>query len=266
MLARVPSAPASVRARLLPHGWFDLARQFLLFAAAYYGYSLVRGAVDSKAAAAFQHARELISVERTLHVFVEPSIQAWASGSHLLIVMASWVYLNAQTSVTLGALVFLYLFRNSSFYFVRNMFMVAMLIALVGYTVFPTAPPRLMPEWGFYDSLSDYTGIPSDNASLSAFFNQYAAVPSMHVGFAVMIGVVMARVVRRKIYGALWLAYPLLVTFATVATANHFLADAVLGALTAAAAAYAARWLARTRPHVWDFSTMTSTAEAGAAA
>ena len=66
---------------------------------------------------------------------------------------ADWTYLNAHYFVTLGALVFIYLRRNDSFYFVRNMFMVAMAIALVGYFLYPTAPPRLMPEWGFTDSI-----------------------------------------------------------------------------------------------------------------
>jgi hypothetical protein len=141
-----------------------------------------------------------------------------------------------------------------------------MVIALAGYSFFPTAPPRLLPEWGFFDSISDATGVHATNASVNAFFNQYAAVPSMHVGFAVMLGVTFARLVRRRVVQALWLAYPLLITFVTVVTANHFLADAVLGALTAAASAYAASWLARTRPHAWGFSPGPAAAEAGAPA
>ena len=80
--------------------------------------------------------------------FVEPSVQAWASTKPAIIDFASWVYLNAQTSVTLGALVFLYLFHNKSFYFVRNMFMVAMGIALVGYTVLPDRAAALLPRVG----------------------------------------------------------------------------------------------------------------------
>ena len=64
------------------------------------------------------------------------------------------MYLNSHFVVTIGALVYIYLRRNGSFYFVRNMFMIAMGIALVGYAVYPTAPPRLMPEWGFTDSVA----------------------------------------------------------------------------------------------------------------
>src|SRR5947199_2773264 len=242
----------SLQARLLPHGWFDLVRQVLLFFIAYNGYRLVRGMADDPGvtAAAFEHARNLIGVERSLHVFVEPTVQAWAAGTHFLTDVASWLYLNAQTSVTLGALAFLYLFHNRSFYFVRNMFMVAMGIALVGYLVYPTAPPRFMPEWGFIDSVSDVTGVHVSHASgtMTALFNPYAAVPSMHVAFALMIGWPLARLVRTPALRVVWLVYPFLMTFVIVVTANHFIVDALLGALTAGAAAFGAMWLARIPP------------------
>jgi hypothetical protein len=250
MLARV----RSLQARALPNGSLDVLRQIALFATAYYAYRLVRGAVDGRAAAAFQHGRELIGVERTLHVFVEPTVQAWASGSTVLIDAASWVYINAQVTITLSALVWLYLFRNKSFYFVRNMFVVAMGIALIGYIVFPAAPPRFFPEWGFADSVADFTGVSSNSVTVNALFNPYAAVPSMHAAFALMIGWPLATLVRPRPLKVFWAIYPFLMTFVIVATANHFLADAFLGALTAAASAFSARWLARARPAAWAFA------------
>jgi len=250
-----------LQARVLPQGWLDVLRQVLLFGAAYLAYRLVRGMVEGDATAAFQHARDLIQIERTMHFFWEPSVQAWASGSHFVMGVASWLYVNAQTSVTLAALVYLYLRHNRSFYFVRNMFMIAMFIALVAYTVFPTAPPRFMPEWGFIDSVSDFTGLHVSHASssLTSLFNPYAAVPSMHVAFAAMIGWPLARLVRWRVLRVLWLGYPFLMAFVIVATANHFIFDALLGALTAALSAYGARWLARARPDVWRFSATTPT-------
>jgi hypothetical protein len=256
MVARV----RLLQARVLPHGWLDALRQVSLFAAAYLAYRLVRGLAEGDANAAFAHARDLISIERTTHLFIEPSVQAWASGSHLVMVSASWLYVNAQTSITLSALLYLYLCHNRSFYFVRNMFMIAMAIALVGYLVFPTAPPRFMPEWGFIDSVSDLTGVhvSHTSATASALFNPYAAVPSMHVAFALMIGWPLAKLVRNRVVSVLWLLYPFLMTFVIVVTANHFIADAVLGALTAGASAYGARWLARARPAVWRFSAVAS--------
>ena len=246
-----------LQARVLPHGWGDVLRQFSLFLAAYFAYRLARGLVEGRATAAFQHARQLISIERTLHLFVEPSVQAWASGSHLVMVTASWTYVNAQGPVTIGALLYLYVRHNGNFYFVRNMFMIAMAIALVGYTVFPTAPPRFMPEWGFIDTVADLTpvNVSHTSASMSAFFNPYAAVPSMHVAFALMIAWPLARLVRRSPVRILWMLYPFVMTFVIVVTANHFIADALLGALTAGASAYGASWLARARPSVWRFST-----------
>jgi hypothetical protein len=253
MLARA----RSLQARLLPHGVGDVLWQVLLFAVAYYGYRAVRGVVDDPAGAAvaFQHARELIHLEQALNIFVEPSIQTWASTKPVVIDFASWMYINAQTSVTLGALAYLYLFHNSSFYFVRNMFMVAMAIALVGYLVFPTAPPRFMPEWGFFDAVADFTGVHHDSVVVDSLFNPYAAVPSMHVCFALMVGVPLARLSRHRVTRVAWSLYPLLVTFVIVATANHFLADAFLGALTAGLAAWAAAWLARARPSAWTFTS-----------
>lgn len=246
-----------LQARVLPHGWLDALRQVSLFAAAYVAYRIVRGLVEGDANAAFAHARDLISLERTLHLFVEPSIQAWASGSHILIVLASWLYVNAQGTVTIAALLYLYMRHNSSFYFVRNMFMVAMAIALVVYVAFPTAPPRFMPEWGFTDTVTDFTGVHLTHTSISsALYNPYAAVPSMHVAFALMIGWPLARLSRRRVVKVLWLLYPLLMAFVIVVTANHFIVDALLGALTACASAYCARWLARARPTVWRFSTV----------
>jgi len=249
-----------LQARVLPKGWLDVLRQISLFLAAYLAYRVVRGLVEGKATAAFQHARELISIERTLHLFVEPSVQAWASGSHLVMVSASWLYVNAQGSVTIAALLYLYVRHNRSFYFVRNMFMIAMAIALVGYVVFPTAPPRFLPEWGFIDTVSDLTpvNVSNSSASMSAMFNPYAAVPSMHVAFALMIGWPLARLARRSAVRILWALYPFLMTFVIVITANHFIADALLGALTAGASAYGASWLGRIRPGVWRFSAVPS--------
>ncbi len=248
--------------RVLPHGWVDVLRQVVLFGGIYLGYNLVRGLVEGKASAAFQHARDLIQIERTLHVFVEPSVQAWASGSHALMDVSSWLYVNAQTSVTLAALIYLYLRHNGSFYFVRNMLVIAMAIALVGYAVFPTAPPRFLPEWGFIDSVSDLTGMHVNHASASmtALFNPYAAVPSMHVAFALIIGWPLASLSRTRAASVLWRLYPLLIAFVIVATANHFVLDALLGALTAGVSAIGARRLARMRPAAWRFSPATARA------
>jgi hypothetical protein len=249
-----------MQARVMPHGWVDVVRQVLLFAVAYGAYRAVRGLVSTDGTVAFQHAREVIGLERTLHVFVEPSIQAWASGSHVVMALASWIYLNAQFSVTVGALLYIYIRHNNSFYFVRNMLLIAMAIALVGYAVFPTAPPRFLPEWGFIDTVSNVTGLHVSHSSslFESFVNPYAAMPSMHVAFALVIGWPMARLVRPRVVSALWLIYPFVIAFVIIATANHFVIDALLGAVTAGLSAWIATWLARMRSSAWSFHPAAS--------
>jgi membrane-associated phospholipid phosphatase len=247
-----------IDARVLPRGWKDVFRQLLLFAGAYVLYQVVRGLVSGVGGETYKpfgDATKIINLERVLHVFVEPSIQAWAANKRWLMDFADWTYLNAHYFVTLGALVFIYLRRNDSFYFVRNTFMIAMAIAIIGYALYPTAPPRLMPEWGFTDSISHFMGTPHiDNGPTSAFLNFYAAVPSIHVCFAILIGWPMVRLSRRRWAKALWAVYPVLITFVVVATGNHYLTDVFLGALTAGAAALLAdRLLARARPDAWAF-------------
>lgn len=251
-----------LQARVLPNGWLDVLRQMLLCAGAYLAYSLVRGLVEGRATAAFQHARELIQFERTLHLFVEPSVQAWAMGSHFVMDVSSWLYLNAQTSITIGGLVYLYLRHNSSFYFVRNMFAVALLIALVTYALFPTAPPRFLPEWGFIDTVGDVTGVKVSHASatMNTLFNPYAAIPSLHVAFAIMIGWPLASLSHWRAVRVLWRMYPLLIAFVIVATANHFILDAMLGAITAGVSALAARRLGAIGPVGWRFGPVPAPA------
>jgi ABC-type Co2+ transport system permease subunit len=246
-----------IRTRVLPHGWVDLLRQIGLFMVAFLLYDLVRGLVNADGYTPFGNATKVINFERALHVFVEPQVQSWALDKHWLMDIADWTYLNGHFLLTLAALVFVYFRRNRSFYFVRNMFLISMGLALIGYSVFPTAPPRLMHEWGFTDSISQFlvggTGW-IDYSKASTFVNSYAAVPSMHVCFATMIGLSMARLVQRRAAKVAWSLYPLFVTFVVVVTANHYFTDVALGVLTAGTSAMlAGRLLARARPEVWAF-------------
>jgi membrane-associated phospholipid phosphatase len=249
--------------RVLPRGWIDLVRQVLLFAAAYYAYQLVRGLADGKVATAAWNATKIINLEQSLNMFAEPTVQGWVSGQRWLIHFADWMYLNSHFVVTFGALLYIYLLRNRSFYFVRNMFMISMGIALVGYALYPTAPPRLMPEWGFTDSVAAFTGVRVENEPVSALLNLYAAVPSMHVCFALMVGCSLARLVHPRVLKAVWLLYPFLVTFVVVATGNHYFLDAVLGAMTAGLSALLShQLLARARPQAWSFRRVEAEAAA----
>jgi hypothetical protein len=243
--------PTRFAARFLPRGWTDLLRQIVLFCGAYWLYRLVRGLTDGRAADAFAHAREIIALEQRLGLFVEPAVHTWAEGERVVADAASWMYVNSHFTITTVTLAFIYLRRNPSFYFIRNMFMVAMGIALIGYAAYPTAPPRFMPEWGFTDSVAAFTGVDSTTGSAATLFNAFAAVPSMHVAFALMLAVPMARMARRRPVKALWASYPAVVSFVVVVTANHWWFDAFAGGVTAAVAAVAAVGCAHWRPAAW---------------
>src|ERR687895_1940477 len=201
MLARTRS--------LLPHGPVDLLRQIVLFCGAYWLYRLVRGLVDGRAAEAFDNARAVIDIEQALGLFFEPSVHAWASGAAVVNDAASWMYLNSHFAVTTVVLAWIYLRRNERFYFVRNMFMVAMGIALVGYALLPTAPPRMFPEEGFVDTITAYAPAGHDSGLVKLFINPYAAIPSMHCAFALMIGISAAMIVQHTYARILWSLYPL---------------------------------------------------------
>jgi hypothetical protein len=232
----------------------------VLFGGIYLLYEIVRAIADGSPAKAAWNATKLINFEHLLHVFVEPSIQAWTSNRHWLMDFADWTYLNAHYIVTFGVLLFVYLRRNDSFCFVRNMFLIAMGLALVGYFLYPTAPPRMMPEWGFTDSIRQFTGVVIEHGPMSALLNFYAAVPSMHVCFAILVAWPMRKLAVSRTAKVAWTLYPLLITFVVVATGNHYLMDAVLGAVTAAAAVMSAERLARARPQAWAFGVAAAEA------
>ena len=239
--------PIAFISSLLPRGIGDAGLQFLFFFFAYNGYQLVRGLSEAREELAFANAERLVDVQRSLGTFFEPGLQQTVLGQEWLINAANFLYMNTHFVITTAFLVWLYLFRNEHFYFVRNMFMVAMALALVGYAAYPTAPPRLMPELGFTDTIATYTGVAQDAGTVGLLVNQYAAVPSMHIAFSLMIAVPGMRLSAHPLTRALWSAYPLLVFFVIVVTGNHFWLDAAAGAAVACVAAVTATQLARAR-------------------
>lgn len=247
----MPRPLTAISARL-PRGWGDLIRQFALFFLVYQGYQVVRGFADGKAALALANGERVIDVERSLGTFFEPGFQQALLNHQWLIDLANWAYFNTHFVVSVTFLAWLYLFRNEYFYFVRNMFMAAMVLALVGYAAFPTAPPRMFPEHGFTDTVAIFTGIEQDtNTKASFLVNNYAAVPSMHIGFSLMIAAPAMALSRAAIASALWSVYPLFVLFVIIATANHYWFDAAAGAAVACLAAVSAHQLARIGPESW---------------
>jgi membrane-associated phospholipid phosphatase len=245
--------------RWFPHGYGDAVKQLGLFVLAELSYEAVRGLADGARDQAMVNGQNVISLEKSLHTFFEPNLQQVFIDHRWIIDFANYMYMNSHFVVTTAFLLWLYFFRNQNFYFVRNMFMVAMALAIVGYALVPTMPPRLFPQEGFVDTITDFAQVNHDSALVKLFINPYAAIPSMHVAFSTMIGVTGVLVSRHRVSKVLWAAYPVLVFWVVVVTANHFWIDGAAGLLVAVLSALAAREvLARARPAVWSFRPATT--------
>ena len=243
---------ATPHRRILPRGPLDLVIQLLALAFAYWVWRHARGAVDGSLGLSFSHARDIVSAERSLGLLFEPNVQHWAVSAGWPAEVARWGYANLHFKGSCLMLAVLYFGYRRSYGFVRNAMFAAMAISVIGYALFPTAPPRFLPELGL-DPSSTVTG---NNPLLSnpgdALFNPFAAVPSMHVGLSVILAWSLAMLVRPRALRAALFAYPLLMTYVVVASGNHFWLDAVLGLATAALAVGAATLLARLNPD-WSF-------------
>jgi membrane-associated phospholipid phosphatase len=247
----VSRALARIGSRL-PKGWGDAGRQIGILVGVDVIYQLGRGVADHSRADAIAHGAQVIDFERSTHSLFEPDVQAFFLPVHWLIDVANQLYLNAQFSIALGFLVWLYLFRNESYYFVRNMFVVSMCLALIGYVGYPTAPPRMFPHDGFVDTITEFSDVNHNSTLAKIFINPYAAVPSMHCAFALMIGASGVMACRHWWSKAWWAFWPLLVAWVVIVTGNHYWVDVALGWMVAlAAAAIAQGALARARPEAW---------------
>ena len=247
---------------LLPRGLLDLLIQLALLAGAYWAWRHARGAADGGMGLSFSHARDLVSAERSLGLLFEPSVQHWAVSAGWPADVARWGYANLHFKGSCLMLAILYFGFRGSFGFVRNAVFAAMAISVLGYALFPTAPPRFLPELGL-DPSSAVTG---NNPLLSnpgdPLFNPFAAVPSMHVGLSVILAWSLGMLVRPRLLKGAFFAYPLLMTYVVVASGNHFWLDAVFGLLTAALATGVTMLLARLNSD-WSFGSATRPAPTG---
>ena len=239
--------------RRLPNGWTDLFRQIVLFVAAYQGYQVVRGIADSHALDGARERHPHHPPGAVARRVLRARFQQAFLNHQWIIDLANWSYFNSHFVVTTAFLVWLYLYRNDHFNFVRNMFLVAMGLALIGYVLYPTAPPRMFPGHGFTDTIAAFTSTNQDSSFTSLLVNPYAAVPSMHIAFSLMVAVAAINLVRSAWARILWSIYPLSVFFVIVVTANHFWFDAACGAMVACLAAVTAHQLARLRPDAWSW-------------
>lgn len=202
-----------------------------IFALALMIYQASRALVVGEPSTAFENAASIIDWEKSSGLFVEATIQEWVLNHVELTAILNYFYMSAHWIVTLVFFVWLFRHRPRIYPYVRNGFLAANAIALVVYTLFPVAPPRLVPGGEFVDTLSSLSDIDLQGGMLSSLFNPHAAVPSMHFGYAFMIAMVCLVVVRPWPLRLLALAYPAAVLFTIVATANHYWADALAGGL-----------------------------------
>jgi hypothetical protein len=231
-------------------GWLStrhsLPVELAMVIGVYAAYEATRGLVAGGAHVALRHAQDIVSLERSLHIFVEDSVQHAALAVPGLIGTLDFAYLTLHLSLTGAVLLWLHRRRADAYPFVRTTLLLATALAVVGYVVFPTAPPRLS-GLGIADTISG--GHVDLNAGLvSSLYNPFAAVPSMHIGYALIVGTSLARHAPRLIARLAGLAYPPFVLLVIVATGNHFLVDAAAGAAVAAVALLVARLLVTPLP------------------
>ena len=232
----------------LPRGWGDLARQLAIFALFDLLYEATRTLAVGDRAVALRHANDIVSTERSLGIFHELDVQHFAATSpHFVQAVANWTYFNCQFTISFGFLFWVYLRRNHAFPMVRNVFIVANAIGLACYTLYPAAPPRMLGSLGFVDTLNA-TSVNHHSGLIASLSNPYAAMPSLHTAYALIVGTSAVMLVRTRVLRVLWAFYPALVVFSIVATANHFFLDAAGGAgvaMLAALAVYAAHTRSR---------------------
>ena len=240
------AASMSARTAGRLRGWLSvrhsLRTEAILVLALYGVYELARGRVVGDASEAVHHARQITTLERSMGLFVEAQVQDAAHTLPGLITLLGFSYLTLHLAVTVGVLLWLHRRRPATFPAVRTTLVLASGIALIGYLVFPTAPPR-MSGIGIADTVSG-GHVDLNTGLVSSLYNPYAAVPSMHVGYALIVGAAVAGQTRRRFLQAVAVAYPTFVLLVIVATGNHFLFDAAAGAAVAGVALLGARLIA----------------------
>jgi PAP2 superfamily len=241
--ASPPRAQSYPRSRRLPVGpllpeWLrptnrpQLGYELALIGLSYWIYSLIRNAVPEHRTAAMHHAESLFAIERALHLDFEPAVNRAVDSVSWLIVGMNYYYATLHFIVTIGVLVWLYCFHPARYRSARTALYLTNAVALVGYYAVPLAPPRFFPEYGFIDTVvKHHTWGSWASGDVAAASNQYAAMPSMHVGWSLWCGITLFMLTRARWIRVLAVLYPIATITVIVSTGNHFVLDAVGGAL-----------------------------------
>ncbi len=226
--APAPGRLSALRTPKRPRLWFEL----LLIALSYGVYSAIRNAAPTRVEQAQDHARWIWDVQDALGLAFERSVNHAIEGVTWLIVTMNYYYATLHFVVTIGVLIWLFRSHPGRYGATRLVLFATTGVALLGYYFYPLAPPRLMEGMDFIDTASVHNtwgSLSAEGSTMASVSNQYAAMPSMHIGWSLWCGItifVLARPLWVKILGLLYPAVTLLVI---VATANHFWLDAVGG-------------------------------------
>lgn len=213
----------------------NLMLELLLIRVGYWAYSYVRGHAPDGRGRAEGHGDQILSLESMLHIDMEYTLNHFAASVSWLEEACNYYYTTFHFLVPLSLLAWLYLRRPAAYRSTRMALSFATLLALVGFYFYPLAPPRLMPGLGYIDTAHGPQDLTDpDFGALTEISNQYAAMPSLHVGWSLWCAVVIFLVSSKLWIRLLGALYPLLTTYVVMATANHYLLDAVGGALVVA--------------------------------
>jgi len=230
-----PAAIALPSRRRLPaiveKNWRHVA-ELLFVIPAYTAYQFVRGLVGGQAGAAFDNASRLISIERRLGIFHEASLQRLILPVGWMTDLWNYLYIWGHLPLIIAVAIWLYVRHRENYALFRNAFLISGLIALIGFSTMPLAPPRYMPEFGFSDTIvhaQSYYVLQSPK-----IVNQYAAMPSLHYGWDLLLAAAIFVHVRSRLARAFVAVLPVVMLGGIVLTANHYFLDAAAGALVAA--------------------------------
>ncbi|MEX0786284.1 MAG: phosphatase PAP2 family protein [Dehalococcoidia bacterium] len=188
---------------------------------------------------AFRNADTLIALEQSLGIFWEKQAQAMIIGNNFLIDFFNWIYIWGHLPVVGILAIWVYFFRRPIFARYRNAFIISGMIGLCFFLLVPMAPPRFIVEAGFVDTITLHDKV-YHALQAPGFVNQYAAMPSLHLGWNLLVGLAVFEAAKVWIWKAFGLFMPIPMLAGIIFTGNHYFLDAVAGV----AVALVALWLA----------------------
>jgi hypothetical protein len=206
------------------------SREVILIFSAYFAYMIVRKAIAADIGdVAVANAETLIGFEKNLGFFWEPVWQQWAMDSgRWLMVLFNWIYIVTFFPIVLSVALAYYIFDRDRYFYYRSVILLSFAVALVIFAILPVAPPRMMPDHGFVDSIKQFGPIWYAGRGMMSYYNAFAAMPSLHFAWTVIFGVLFFRQggLFPRFLGFL---YPTITLFAIAITGNHYILDAVVG-------------------------------------